>query len=286
MDKYLFTDGTNGVREVQSQEELKTLIASASQPDKIRIWIFNTNEWINYAGFSNGVLLTGKEKNNHVVKSNLPVSISENGLSKRPANGKGGLKKVLIFILAAAGIFLVYNFTRIKWEKASPLNITAARPSNVPLVNTDSLVQFVEDSRGQKLDKVTKTNLRIRNDWPERITLQLNSDRDISNAGSRYYNAELSIDNSTGYNIDNAVVKLTVWKNNEADGYRVSSTDTFHFNNISYAVAAKRKVDNIYRGDSISVSFQSIRAKVFNFCYSADKKSNYGNNNDRWFCRE
>ena len=81
MDKYLFTDGTSGVREVQSQEELKTLIASATQPGKIRIWIFNTNEWINYAGFSNGMLLTLKEKNNPIIKNNLPASISENGLS-------------------------------------------------------------------------------------------------------------------------------------------------------------------------------------------------------------
>jgi hypothetical protein len=281
MNKYLFTDGTSGVREVQSQEELKTLIASAVQPDKIRIWIFNTNEWINYAGFSNGVLLTRKEKNNPVVKNNLPVSISENGLSKRSENGLRGVKKFLFFIVAATGIFFVYNFTRIRWEKASPLNITAARPSNVPLINTDSLIQFMEESRGQKLDKVTKTNLRIRNTWPERITLQLNTDRDVSSAGSRYSNAELSIDNSTGYNIDNAVVKFIVWKNNE-----VSRTDTFHFSNISYAAAAKRKLDNIYRGDSLSVSFQSIKAKVFNFCYSADKKSNYGNGGDRWFCRE
>jgi hypothetical protein len=281
MSKYLFTDGTSGVREVQSQEELKTLIASAVQPDKIRIWIFNTNEWINYAGFSNGVLLTRKEKINPVIKNNLPVSISENGLSKKSDNSLRGVKKFLFFIVAGTGIFLVYNFTKIKWEKASSLNITAARPSNVPLINADSLIQFLEENRGQKLDKVTKTNLRIRNTWPERITLQLNSDRDVSSAGSRYYNAEFSIDNSTGYNIDDAVVKLVVWKKNE-----VSSADTFHFNNISYAAAAKRKLDNIYRGDSLSVSFQSIKAKVFNFCYSADKKSNYGNGGDRWFCRD
>src|SRR5439155_19696569 len=111
MDKYLFTDGTSGVREVQSQEELKTLIASAAQPGKIRIWIFNTNEWINYTGFSNGMLLTRKEKNNHVVKNNLPASISEKGLSKRSADGLGGVKKFLFFIVAGTGIFLVYIFT-------------------------------------------------------------------------------------------------------------------------------------------------------------------------------
>ncbi len=34
MEKYLFTDGTNGMREVISQEELKTLIESSAQPEK------------------------------------------------------------------------------------------------------------------------------------------------------------------------------------------------------------------------------------------------------------
>ena len=285
MEKYLFTDGTSGVREVQSQEELKTLIASAAQPDKIRIWIFNTNEWINYKNFSNGSLSNSKDKTPPALKSNSAVNGAEYALSKTKP-GSRWIKKVLFSIAGAAGIFLIYNFTKPRWEKASLLNITAGRPANVPLMDMDSLIQSVEESRGQPLDKITKTNLRIRNTWPERITLQLNSDRDTSNAGSRYYNIEFSIDNSTGYNIDNAVAKLTVWKKNEADGYRMSSTDTFNFSNISYAVAVKRKEGNIYRGDSLSVSFQSIRSKVFNFCYSDDKKSNYGNDNDRWFFRE
>lgn len=274
MEKFLFTDGTNGIREVQSQEELKTLIASAAQAEKIRIWIFNNNEWISYAAFS-------KRKGFFVQKDNSAVPVAKDELPVRPANGKRWLKKFLLFTVAGAAIFLVFNFTKIKWERAAPLTITAARPSNVPLIDVDSLIQFLEDSRWQKLDKITKTNLRIRNTWPERIILQLTSDRDTSNTGSRYYGIELSIDNSTGYNIDNAIVKLSAWKNNE-----MSITDTFHFSNISYAIASKRKVNNSYRGDSLSVSFQLIKAKVFNFCYSSDKKSNYGNNNDRWFCRE
>jgi hypothetical protein len=286
MEKYLFTDGTNGVREVQSQEELKTLIASSVLPEKIRIWIFNTNEWISYKGLPDAALSNGREKAPLPVKNGSPINISENGSHKTPATNNRVVKKFLLFTLSAAGIFLIYNFTRIKWEKASPLNITASRPVNVPLLNVDSVIQYMEESRGQKLDKTTKTNFRIRNTWPERMTLQLNTDRDISSAGSKYYNTEISIDNSTGYNIDNAVVKLVVWKNNEPGGYRVSSEDSFHFNNISYAMAAKRKLDNNYRGDSLSISFQSIKAKAFNFCYSADKKSNYGNPNDRWFCRE
>jgi hypothetical protein len=277
MEKYLFTDGTNGVREVQSQEELKTLIESAQQPEKIRIWVFNSNEWISYAGFSKGMPFTNKE--------NAPVpnktKRTEDQLTPARVNGKRWLKKFLFICIAGMTVFLIYNFTKIRWVKTSPLNITAVRPANVPAMDVDSLVQFLEYSRGQKLDRITKTNLRIRNTWTDRIILQLSSDRDTSNAGSRYSNIELTIDNSTGYNIDNAIVKLTAWKNNE-----INSSDTFHFNNVGYAMAARRKIKNSYRGDSLSVSFQSIRAKVFNFCYSADKKSNYGNNNDRWFCRE
>lgn len=288
MEKYLFTDGTNGVREVQSQEELQTLIASAAQPpdragtdgDKIKIWIFNTNEWIGYKSFSHGSTLNGKHKAPPPVKNSLIVNAIENGTAKKPVKSNGLIKKLLFFVVGAAGIFLIYNFTKVKWEKTTPLNVAAGWPANVQVMDADSLIQTIEETRGQPLDKITKTNLRIRNTWPDRIALQLNSDHDISTAGSRYYNMEFSIDNSTGYNIDNAVVKLTVWKNNE-----VSATDTFRLNNISYAAAAKRTIDNVYRGDSVSVSFQSIKAKAFNFCYSADKKSNYGNAADKWYCK-
>jgi len=147
-------------------------------------------------------------------------------------------------------------------------------------VHIDSLIEAIESLRGQKLDKITRTNLRIRNEWPDRLQLQLNADRDTSREGSRYYNIDLSIDNSTGYNIDNAIVKLAAWKKCE-----LSSSDTIRFANIGYAAPAIRKIEGMYKGDSISVSFTSIRSKVFNFCYSSDKKSNYGNYNDRWFCR-
>ena len=142
-------------------------------------------------------------------------------------------------------------------------------------------LKSVEALRGQKLDKITRTNLRIRNSWPDLIQLQLTADREISRSGSRYSNAEISVDNSTGYNLDNAIVKLDVWNESEVTG-----SDTIQFSNISYAALSKRKLESVYRGDSLSVSFISIKSKVFNFCYSAEKKSNYGNYNDRWFCRE
>ena len=272
MDKFLFTDGMNGVREVQSQQELQILIESAEQKDKIRIWLFSSNEWISYPAFSKQVpSINKKDKAVATVAKTVPVKKSRNGW----------VKKMLYITGAATGIFLVVNFTKIKWEKAEPVNISAARPDNVPEMDMDSLIWEIEDSRGQTIDKNTKNNLRLRNTWPDRIELKLHAEREISNATSRYYNVDIAIDNSTGFNLDNALVKLMVWRNN-----KVNSSDTLRFTNIRYDKLLTRQITDTYRGDSISVVFESIKAKAFNFCYSAATKNNSGNYNDRWFCRE
>jgi hypothetical protein len=279
MEKYLFTDGTNVVREVQSKEELLTLIQSSGDPGKIRIWIFSTSEWVAYTEFSERTtakVFPLKKAVSREEKKQEPVVATP-----KRARKNTGTVKFFIAILTGAAIFLVYNFTRVKWHTASSLQITAARPANTPLVNVDSLVQLIETTRKQKLDKVTLTNLRIRNTWPDRIELQLKSDRDTSQAGNKFYNIEISIDNSTGYNIDNAIVELKDWKNSG-----LNSADTIHFNDIGYSGVSSRKLANEYRGDSLSVSFLSVKAKSFNFCYSSGKESNYGNLNDRWFCRD
>ena len=272
MDKFLFTDGMNTLKEVQSLQELQILIESAEQPDKIRIWLFSSNEWISYAAFCKQIpAINKKDKPIATVIKTVPVKKNRNGL----------LKKILYITGAAAGIFLVFNFTKIKWEKAEPLNISAVRPENVPVMDMDSLIWEIEDSRGQTIDKNTKNNLRLRNTWPDRIELKLHAERETSSTGSRYFNIDISIDNSTGFNLDNAVVKLLVWKNTE-----VNTIDTLRFANIRYDKLLTRQLDESYRGDSISISFESIKAKAFNFCYSATAKNNSGNYNDRWFCRE
>ncbi len=278
MNKFLFTDGTNGVKEVQSQDELESLIESATQPDKIRIWLFSSNEWISYATFRKQVPPTIRKQKPETTNN---LAILTNDGQQPAARSKQWVKKILYFTGAATGIFLVFNFTKIKWEKATPVNISAARPANVPNMDIDSLIDEIEYTRDQALDRNTKTNLRLRNTWPERILLQLMVDRETSGNGSRYFNIDVSIDNTTGYNLDNALVKLSVWKNN-----KVSLTDTVHFSNIRYDKLSKRQLDYRYKGDSISVAFESIKAKAFNFCYSAATKNNSGNYNDRWFCRE
>ncbi|MBL7740767.1 MAG: hypothetical protein JNK14_16225 [Chitinophagaceae bacterium] len=277
MEKYLFNDGTNVVREVQSKEELESLIKASADPAKVRIWLFDTSEWITLADL-------GKRSSAFYspVKKETPLKeAKEETESARIKKGiPSFLKKALAGMILFLVIFLVYNFTRVTWTKASPVSIVAERPANTPEVDADSLIGTIELLRGQKLDKITRTNLRIRNTWPDLLQLQLTADRDTSREGLRYYNLELSVDNSTGYHIDNAVVKFAVWRNGN-----MNSSDTLKFTDIGYAAPAGRKIEGVYKGDSISVSFSTIRSKAFNFCYSVDKKSNYGNYNDRWFCR-
>jgi hypothetical protein len=276
MEKYLFSDGTNVVREVQSKEELQSLIQSAVDPSRIRIWLFNSSEWISLADFNKRNVPSVRVNSKAVPAEELKEQTQHH---RRPGISKF-TKRVVIATAGVLVILLIYNFTRVTWKKTSPATIYAARPENTPVVNIDSLFWSIENLRGNTLDKVTRTNLRIRNTWPELLQLQLTADRDTSREGLRFYNMELIVDNATGYNMDNAVVKLTAWKDNS-----VSYSDTLRFSNIGYAMPARRSVEGVYKADSISVSFSSIKAKSFNFCYSADKKSNYGNYNDRWFCR-
>ncbi len=274
MNKYLFTDGINGVKELQSQEEIQTQIRNAEYPDKIRIWIFNSNEWISYTAF--------QKKYPFIVNKEIAAaSFNTVGIPVRTGKGKQWLKKFLFLSATVAGVFLIFNFTKIKWTKATPVNITAARPFNVPIMDIDSLIMTIEEDRGIFIDRSTRTNLRLRNTWPERIELKLNAERETSNAGSRYIKIAISIDNTTGFNLDEAIVKVSVWKNG-----RASNTDTVRFNNIRYDELSTRQLNDSYRCDSIAVSFESIRAKTFNFCYSSAVKNNSGNYNDRWFCRE
>lgn len=274
MEKYLFTDGMSGVKEVQSQEELETLIAAVDQPDKIRVWLFNSNEWINYAAYRR--LCPAARK-----KELPPVTTEVMAARPKISNGRRWLKKFLFLSALIGGAFLVFNFTKIKWQKTGPVNFIAGRPGNVPQMDIDSLISEIEYDRDEPLDRSTKTNLRLRNTWPDRIELKLQSEKETSSAGSRFFNINLSIDNTTGFNLDNAVVKLSVWKNR-----KLNVSDTLRFGNIRYDKLLTRNLDAVYRGDSISVSFESIRAKAFNFCYSAAIKNNSGNYNDRWFCRE
>lgn len=272
MQKFLFTDGTDGVKEAQTLDELNGLIKTSTSPEKIRIWIIPGQQWISYPEFRKQFTLPA-----HQATSTTYAS------AKRPriTDPTPWLKKFLFFSIAGVAIYLLYNFTRVKWEKVAAVNYRASRPSNVPALDVDSIMLELEYLRGQKLDRTTRTNLRIRNTWPDRILLSVQSDRDTSSVGTRFYNISLTIDNTTGYQIDQTVVQLEEWTSGS-----ISKRDTFHLNYIGYQSPIIRTIPNKYKGDSLSVSFQSIKSKSFNFCYSAIKQSNYGSTSDRWFCRD
>ncbi|MFN4313211.1 MAG: hypothetical protein ACK4E0_02880 [Chitinophagaceae bacterium] len=276
MEKYLFNDGTNVVREVQSKEELKAL-AEQADPQKATVWVFHTSEWISYSQFRSRYLSQGS-----TVKQVPPVKVvAEKESPSTPQKRKAGrLWQWLAVIVAAVAILLVYNFTRLQWRSLPELSLKASRPANAPPIDADSLQAVLEGRRGTVLDKVTRTNLRIRNGWPDRILLSLRAQRDSSSAGIRFQPTEAVLDNATGYLIDDAVAELNIWR----DG-RSIHTEPIHFEKINYTEPGRRQLSGNYVGDSISIHFISIGSKAFNFCYSADKQSNYGNLNDRWFCR-
>jgi hypothetical protein len=113
------------------------------------------------------------------------------------------------------------------------------------------------------------------------VSLKLNANRDTSNSGgSKYHGIRLSIDNSTGYQIDEAIVELEIWNDEN-----LSHSETLKFVNFGYAAPSVKDIAGEFKGDSISIKYSSIRSRSFNFCYSAEKESNYGNLNDRWFCK-
>lgn len=279
MEKYLFTDGTNGIREIRSASELHELIRTAADPSAIRIWVYQTSSWLSLSEFQQHIPAAIAPVQEPVLKKETvkPASRSvfpDKGTARRA-------RRVLYVAVLAVVVVMVYNFTRLKWYTASALQITAERPANVPVMNIDSLFQAMESDRGQKLDKVTKTNLRIRNTWPDRILLQLQADRDSSREGLKFYNMAVTVDNTTGYNIDKAIVEITTWKDELA-----IRTDTLTFNGISYVSPVTKQLAETFQGDSLSLAFSMIKAKSFNFCYAANKKSNYGSDSDKWFCRD
>lgn len=284
MNKFLFTDGTHRVIEVHSPEELEELIEQSADTAGIKIWLFNSSGWISYAAYRKLYPAVARLPTPAADASGLHAGIlrRHSRLAQPATRRKGarGFRKLLYLAGAFAGVLLVVNFTKIKWEKTEPVSNSAARPGNVPVMDIDSLIYEIEISRGQSLDRSTRSNLRIRNTWPDRILLGLKAERETNGTLSRFFNVDVSIDNTTGHPLDEAVVRLIVWKNN-----KISLTDTLHFSDIRYDQLAKRELDYRYRGDSISVAFESIRAKAFNFCYSASIKNNSGNYNDRWFCR-
>lgn len=277
MEKYLFNDGTNVIREVLSKEELEKQIQSAADPGTVKIWVFSTSEWISPSEWRKRYALAvipGRRKKALADPGEQPVRPAA-----RPAFN--WIKPLLAVVIIAGAAIIIYNLTRVKWVAASPVTVSAERPANVPSLNIDSIIQTIEAARGKKLDKITATNLRIRNTWPDRLLLTLKASRDSSSQTNRFYNPELTLDNATGYLVDEATVKIQCWSRGE-----IVREEEVTFQKIGYSSPARESPAMEFRGDSLSVRYSAVKAKSFNFCYDEDKKSTSGNYNDRWFCRE
>lgn len=275
MTKYLFNDGTNQIQEVHSREDLERLAAQAD-PQTARVWIFPSHEWMSLARFR-ALYPAGHQVVNRVER---PEQVQVEPVRKPVRKGFGLGWKLLVAAAITAGVFLIYNFTQHNWERIPDLTVRPERPENSPPLNFDSLVTSIEVARGTKIDKVTRTNLRIRNNWPEHILVNLKTERESSSSGIRYQSIQATLDNATGYLLDEVEAEMSIWRNGMVD-----RKETVTFEKVNYTEPGKKDIPGQFVGDSISVRILQAKAKSFNFCYSHDKQSNYGNLNDRWFCR-
>src|SRR5690606_30158441 len=183
-------------------------------------------------------------------------------------------RRLPAYAFIAVCIFLVFNFTKLRWEKPEQVTLTASRPANVPVMDVGSLIADIEYTRREKIDRDTKSNLSLRNTWPDVIRLEISAACKGSDRKNKYSSTAMKLDNTTRHTTNGAVVMLNSWK-----GGKITNIDTFHFSNIGYNRAVHREIKHEVKADSISVAFQSIQAKTFNFCYSISKDNPSGNYN-------
>lgn len=285
--KFLFNDGSGSVREVHSEEELNILINNTSQKQLIRIWLFNSSQWISYNDYLR------IQKPSPLKKFQVPlieesVATEEQNQTAAPRKITKFLTTVKVVVISAAiiGIATVVAFALMKkeWLEPSSAIVYADRPENSPTINTDSLVAVIQETEFRILEKLTKTNLRLRNNWPDKIVLSLaysKSQNANDNTRFRFDHTTINLENTTGYDLDNAVVEVKVWRLHQN-----VLTDTFHFAAVRHAIPAVKDTGKEYQGDSISLNFQKIRSYGLNFCYTYDLPSVSGNPNDKWFCKD
>lgn len=281
--KFLFNDGSGSITEVYSNEELNILINNTLHKERIRIWRYSTSQWISYEEFL-------KSQNRSEFQKSIPGSGNKEEVTEEPAPKKitnllGIIKMAVVVIGIIGGIFiLVHVFFTKDWMDPAPVTAFAERPANSPKVNTDSLINVIEITELRILDKLTKTNLRLRNNWPDKIVLSLQYDRSQNTRDAtlfKFINTGINIENLTGYELEEAVIELKVWKFHET-----IKTDTFHFKAIGFIAPSIRYTGQEYQGDSLSVNFYTIRSLGLNFCYSYERPVISGNPNDKWFCKD
>ena len=216
MEKFLFTDGSSGVREASSRKELEEFAANAAGGPGLKVWVYGRNEWLGYAAFTTQYPLTARH--NRKEQAEFPAHAASP--SVKPARWK---KRLLGYTAVIILLLLVFNFTRMRWEKPVTVTMSSTRPANVPVMDVDSLVRDIELRRGEKIDRNTKSNLRLRNTWPEVILLETTATKERSDRANKFSGISIKVDNTTGHVIDEAIVMLNSWINGVS---RVSPTSS------------------------------------------------------------
>lgn len=320
--KFLYNDGSGKIREVSSKEELDYYLSISPDKNRVRIWLFHTSSWITYQEYlkampqSDRTSAYAKASADEVVKPETekrPVIITTPIIETPketkaetveppfifgpapPAKEKNTrpqtvtkplqiLLNICIVLVVAGGVYAALFYNKKEWTEPRVFETAAPRPANVPNLNLDSLVQMVEVKELRTLNKITKMNLRLRNNWPEKIVLTLQGEQQKhlkKDSVLRFNELQMIVKNFSGYEIDAAVAAVNVWENGE-----VSKVDTFRLSNIGYRDPYTQTIPNTYKGDSLTVHFYSIRSFGLNFCYSYDEPTISGNPNDKWFCKD
>lgn len=298
--KFLFNDGSGKIRELSSKEELDYYISISPDKNKCRIWLYRSSHWIGYEEYLHRAATNRSQWNGQhetvkpvpVVEKIAPIAPPPPPVSRekkpRPSTITKPLQLLLnicIVLVVAGGVYAALFYSTKEWTDPRSFDTVAVRPANTPPLNVDSLIYTIEVKEKRTLDKLTKMNLRLRNNWPEKIVLTLQGQQQVhlkKDSIHRFDNLQCIVKNFTGYTIDHAVVTLTVWR----DG-STKTQDTFRLEQIDHrGDPYTLNIHNTYKGDSLTIQFRTIRSFGLNFCYSYEEPTISGNPNDKWFCKD
>jgi hypothetical protein len=299
--KFLFNDGSGKIRELSSKEELDYYISISPDKQKLKIWLYHSSSWISYEEFLKRAA-THKSPWNGKPETVQPAVVIEKSIAPTPPPPAPAIKEkkrhaqtvtkplqlllnICIVLVVAGGVYAALFYSQKEWTDPQFFDTTASRPHNTPPLNADSLIHMIEVKEKRTLDKLTKMNLRLRNNWPEKIVLTLQGQQQThlkNDSIRRFENLQCIVKNFTGYTIDHAVVMLQVWQSGSP-----KIQDTFRLEQIDHrGDAYTLNISNTYKGDSLTIRFSSIRSFGLNFCYSYEEPTISGNPNDKWFCKD
>lgn len=298
--KFLFNDSSGKIRQMSSKEELDYHISISPEKHKVKIWLYHSSSWVSYqeyvkSSIVNRETVNGKGETEKPVQATVtvktftpaPPPIVKERKPRPPTVTKPLqiLLNICIVMVVAGGVYAALFYNKREWTEPKSFETITIRPPNAQSVNTDSVIHTIEVKEMRTLDKLTKMNLRLRNNWADKIVLTLQGQQEIhlkKDSILRFTKLQCIVKNFSGYEIDQAVVSINVWK----DGV-VKTQDTFRLQQIGYrGEPYTQTISNTYKGDSLTIHFQSVRSFGLNFCYSYEEPTISGNPNDKWFCKD